>query len=58
VRELDPADRRSFRLRLTPSGQTVTARVAQTLAELEEAALEGLSKEQIDGFHAVLEALS
>jgi DNA-binding MarR family transcriptional regulator len=58
ARELDPADRRSFRLRLTPSGETVAARVAQTLAQLEEAALKGLSEEQIDGFHAVLEALS
>jgi DNA-binding MarR family transcriptional regulator len=58
ARELDPADRRSFRLRLTPSGETVAARVAKTVAELEGAALSGLSKAQINGFHAVLEALS
>jgi hypothetical protein len=32
--------------------------VANTVAELEEAALSGLSKAQITGFHAVLEALS
>ena len=58
ARELDPADRRSFRLRLTPSGETVASRIATTVTELETAALKGLSKAQIEGFHAVLEALS
>jgi DNA-binding MarR family transcriptional regulator len=58
ARDLDPADRRSFRLRLTPSGEAVATRIAATVAELERAALDGLPNEQIEGFHAVLEALS
>lgn len=58
ARELNHADRRSFELRLTRSGETVATRVAATVAELERAALDGLPEEQINGFHAVLEALS
>jgi DNA-binding MarR family transcriptional regulator len=58
ARELDPDDRRSFRLRLTPPGEPVAARVANALAELERTALDGLSSRQIEGFDAVLEALS
>ena len=57
-RELDPADRRSFRITLTPDGGPVAARVAAAVAELETAALHGLSRRQVDGFHAVLEAFS
>jgi DNA-binding MarR family transcriptional regulator len=58
ARDLDPADRRSFLLSLTPSGETVAKRIAETVAELEKTLLDGLSKAQIDGFHAVIKALS
>jgi MarR family transcriptional regulator, organic hydroperoxide resistance regulator len=57
TRELDPADRRSFRLPLTQAGRAVAARVRGAIAELERGALAGLSATQISGFYAVLTAL-
>jgi DNA-binding MarR family transcriptional regulator len=57
TRELDPSDRRSFRLPLTESGQAVAARVLAAVADLEREAMAGLSPTQIAGFHAVLTAL-
>lgn len=57
TRELDPSDRRSFRLPLTESGQAVAGRVLAAVADLERAAMAGLSATQIAGFHAVLTAL-
>ena len=57
TRELDPADRRSFRLPLTEAGQAVATRVLTAIADLEREALSGLSGTQIAGYHAVLTAL-
>lgn len=57
VRELDPADRRSFRITVTSSGRTVTAKVRRAIADLERDALAGLSARQIAGYHAVISAL-
>ena len=57
ARELDAADRRSFRLTLTPSGEVVAARVRDAVGELERRALAGLNSRQIAGFHAVVDAL-
>ena len=57
TRELDPSDRRSFRLPLTEAGQAVAARVLTAVADLEREAMAGLSATQIAGFHAVLTAL-
>ena len=57
TRELDPADRRSFRLPLTEAGQTVAARVLAVVADLERSALARLSATQIAGYHAVITAL-
>jgi DNA-binding MarR family transcriptional regulator len=57
TRELDTADRRSFRLPLTEAGQAVAARVLAAVADLERGALGGLSATQIAGFHAVITAL-
>ncbi len=57
TRELDPADRRSFRLPLTEAGQAVTARVLAAIAELERGALSRLSATQLAGYHAVITAL-
>ncbi len=56
-RELDPSDRRSFRLPLTEAGQAMGARVLAAVADLEREAMAGLSATQIAGFHAVLAAL-
>jgi len=56
-RELDPTDRRSFRLPLTEVGQAIAARVQAAVTDLERGALAGLSAAQIAGFHAVINAL-
>ena len=57
TRELDTADRRSFRLVLTKSGRTVAAQVSEAVGDLERSALAGLSARQIAGYHAVVTAL-
>ena len=57
TRELDPSDRRSFRLPLTEAGHAVAARVLAAVADLEREAMAGLSATQVAGFHAVLTAL-
>ena len=57
TRELDPADRRSFRLPLTETGQAAATRVLTAIADLERDALSCLSAEQIAGYHAVITAL-
>ena len=57
TRELDPRDRRSFRLPLTEAGQATATRVLAAIADLERDALSRLSAEQIAGYHAVITAL-
>jgi DNA-binding MarR family transcriptional regulator len=57
TRELDPADRRSFRLPLTEAGQAVAGRVLAAVADLEREALRRLSATQLAGYHAVVTAL-
>ncbi|HWN60526.1 MAG TPA: MarR family transcriptional regulator [Streptosporangiaceae bacterium] len=57
TRELDPADRRSFRLPLTEAGQAVAGRVRAAVADLERDAAARLSETEIAGFHAVVAAL-
>jgi DNA-binding MarR family transcriptional regulator len=56
-RELDAADRRSFRLVLTESGDAVATQVRDAIADLEARALGTLSAQQVAGFHAVVAAL-
>jgi DNA-binding MarR family transcriptional regulator len=57
VRELDPADRRSFRLPLTGLGREVAARALAAIADLEREALSRLDATQLAGYHAVITAL-
>ncbi len=57
TRELDPADRRSFRLPLTEAGRAVASQVLTAIADLERNALSGLPATQIAGYHAVIAAL-
>ena len=57
ARELDPADRRSFRLPLTETGQAVAAQVLAAIANLERNALSRLDATQLAGYHAVIAAL-
>ena len=57
ARELDPADRRSFRLPLTQAGQAVSTRVLAAISDLERDALARLDATQLAGYHAVITAL-
>ena len=57
VRELDPADRRSFRLPLTDLGREMAGRARAAIADLEREALSGLDPVQLAGYHAVITAL-
>jgi len=57
ARELDPADRRSFRLPLTAAGQAAAAQVLAAIADLERNALSRLDATQLAGYHAVITAL-
>lgn len=57
TRELDPADRRSFRLPLTEAGKAAATQVLTAIADLERDALSRLSATQIAGYHAVITAL-
>ena len=50
-------DRRSVLIQLTDSGRAAAAVIRQTLADLENRALDGLPPSAITGFHAVLDAL-
>jgi DNA-binding MarR family transcriptional regulator len=57
VRELDPADRRSFRLPLTDLGRETAARALAAISALEREALSRLDATQLAGYHAVVTAL-
>jgi DNA-binding MarR family transcriptional regulator len=57
TREVDAADRRSFRLPLTDAGRAAASRVRTAVAGLENDALSRLSPAQVDGFRAVIAAL-
>ena len=58
TRELDPADRRSFLVSLTPAGARAAAQVATAIRDLEEQALAKVSPAEQAGFAAVIRALS
>ncbi|GAA0582698.1 MarR family winged helix-turn-helix transcriptional regulator [Actinomadura livida] len=53
-----PSDRRVVVIEPTASGRLVSGTIRQTLAEMEEQALDGLPPEAIAGFHTVLRALA
>lgn len=58
MREVDPADRRSFLISLTAAGQQAAATVSAAVSELEQAALVSIGPAQRAGFFAVINALS
>jgi DNA-binding MarR family transcriptional regulator len=58
TRSLDPADRRSFQITLTPAGRQTAADVHAAVTELERHALAGLTRAQLAGFRAVTRALT
>lgn len=58
TRELDPADRRSFLISLTPAGARAASQVAAAVRSLEERALASVTPADRAGFAAVIHALS
>ena len=56
-RRVNPADRRSFTIALTASGERAAARVHVAFAALDEAVLAELPPSAADGFHRVLDAI-
>jgi len=58
VREVDPADRRSFMISLTPAGRAAARRAAEAVADLERQALASVTPDQLAGFHALIDALA
>ena len=56
-RELDPADRRSFLLHLSPEGDRVARLARAAIESIEEAATASLAQADVAGFIKVLRAL-
>jgi MarR family transcriptional regulator, organic hydroperoxide resistance regulator len=57
VRELDPADRRSFLSSLTPDGEAAARTVAAAVRDLERQALASVTEAELAGFRAVVRAV-
>jgi DNA-binding MarR family transcriptional regulator len=58
VREVDPVDRRSFLITLTPAGQQTASSVRAAVTELERQVLASLTPAQVAGFRVVTRALT
>lgn len=57
TRELDAADRRTFRIRLTPSGRALAAEVLASLEAIEARALARLGRVKLDALKAAMDEL-
>ena len=58
VRDTDPADRRSFLISLTPSGEAAAQTVAAAVGDLGRQALAAVTEKDVAGFHALISALT
>ena len=58
VRDLDPGDRRSFLISLTPSGEAAAQTVAAAVRDIERQALAAVTEADLAGFHALTGALT
>ncbi len=57
TRELDPADRRSFQLHLTPAGRTAATSAQAAMTAIEREAAASLTEADLAGFTRVIQAL-
>jgi DNA-binding MarR family transcriptional regulator len=58
VRDLDPGDRRSFLISLTPRGEAAAQTVAAAVRDIERQALAEVTEADLAGFHALIGALT
>ena len=58
VRDTDPADRRSFLISLTSSGEAAAQTVAAAVGDLGRQALAAVTEKDVAGFHALISALT
>jgi DNA-binding MarR family transcriptional regulator len=58
TRELDPADRRSFRVSLTPDGRRAAAASRAAMGDMERSALGAVTAADLAAFRAVANALA
>ena len=58
VRDLDPGDRRSFLISLTPSGEAAARTVAAAVHDIERQALAAVTEADLAGFHTLIGALT
>ena len=58
VRDLDPGDRRTFLISLTPSGEAAAQTVAAAVRDIERQALAAVTEADLAGFHALTGALT
>jgi DNA-binding MarR family transcriptional regulator len=56
-REMNPADRRSFLIHITPRGREMAGRSTRVLEEFEDAIRARVSPADVAGFHAVMAAI-
>ncbi len=57
-REVDPDDRRSFRLRLTREGRRIAHRIGGLLRKFEREALSRIRPRDLEGFHSVMATIA
>jgi len=58
VRDVDPADRRSFLISLTPNGEAAAQTVAAAVRDLEQHVLAAMTETDLAGFRTVIGVLT
>ncbi len=58
TRQINPSDRRSFNINLTPEGRKLAGKLRKTLEAFEQRVREQISEKQMDGFRAVMQAIA
>ncbi len=58
TRQINPNDRRSFTIELTPEGRRLAGKLQKILEVFEEQLKDRLTERQVSGFRAVMEAIA